>query len=30
MHPAYDELTRAWARTYRLNHLLAIARSDKH
>jgi len=20
MHPAYDELTRIWARTYRLNH----------
>ena len=29
MHPAYDELTRAWARTYRLNHLLAIASWDR-
>ena len=29
MHPAYDELTRIWARTYRLNHLLAIASWDR-
>ena len=29
MHPAYDELTRAWARTYRLNHLLAMASWDR-
>jgi carboxypeptidase Taq len=29
MHPAYDELTRLWARSYRLNHLLAIAGWDR-
>jgi len=29
MHPAYDELARAWARSYRLNHLLAIASWDR-
>ena len=29
MHPAYDELTRLWARTYRLSHLLSIAGWDR-
>jgi carboxypeptidase Taq len=29
LHPAYDELVRAWARVYRLHHLLAIASWDR-